>query len=94
MTSPSAKYTQSFVPTTRGHGSGRGRGRGGRGRGGSSNQEFIKSSQHNNFQSSTMLTQSGVQSSYSHMSWIVFHNCEGKGHISRVFPSPKINSGN
>ncbi|KAH0639495.1 hypothetical protein KY290_036762 [Solanum tuberosum] len=88
---PLAQYTQSYVPTTRGRG--RGRGRGGRGRGHFSNHGFTQSSHNSNFQCYTLLTQSGVQSSYYDMFGIVCHNCEGKGHIARVCPSPKFNRG-
>nr|XP_016514649.1 PREDICTED: uncharacterized protein LOC107831401 [Nicotiana tabacum] len=84
---PTAHFTKSSFSSTQG----RGRGRGGRGRGCSSNQEFT---QQNSYHSSPAYKQfPKAQLQVSEFSGIIYHNCEGKGHIARVCPSPKANSG-
>ncbi|OIT06745.1 hypothetical protein A4A49_61418, partial [Nicotiana attenuata] len=62
-----------------------------RGRGRSSNQGFTQSSQNRGFQN---FAQTNTPSQASTMSGIIYHNCEGKGHLARVRPSPRINTGN
>ncbi|KAH0776743.1 hypothetical protein KY290_008154 [Solanum tuberosum] len=80
---PTTQYTQSSFSTTRGRGRGQGRGR-------FSNQDF-QSSQNRGSHNSIHTNSAPPQA--SDMSRIIYHNCEGKGHIARVCPSPRINNG-
>jgi len=79
---PTTLYTQSSYPPGRG----RGRGRGNRGRGRFQNHGFSQMPQQRDFQNTT-------QSSNIPSPTIICHNCEGKGHIARVCPSPKTFNG-
>ncbi|XP_070046946.1 uncharacterized protein [Nicotiana tomentosiformis] len=84
---PIAQFTQSLIPTTRGHG-----GHGGRGRGRFSNQGFSQFPLNCNFHNFTQRISFNAQSQVSDMSRIISHNCKRKGHIARVRPSPKTNN--
>uniref|UniRef100_A0A3Q7I1U8 Uncharacterized protein n=1 Tax=Solanum lycopersicum TaxID=4081 RepID=A0A3Q7I1U8_SOLLC len=78
---PTTQYTQSSFSTTRGRGRGRGRGH-------SSNHNFQSSQNHG---SHNYAHKNSTSSQASDMSAIICHNCEGKGHIASVYPSPKSN---
>ncbi|KAH0734249.1 hypothetical protein KY285_009956 [Solanum tuberosum] len=84
---PTTLYTQSSYPPGRD----RGRGRGNRGRGRFQNHGFSQMPQQRGFQNTTQSF--NILSPTFDMSTIICHNCEGKGHIARVFLSPKTSNG-
>lgn len=84
---PTTQFTHTSVATNRG----RGRGRGNRGRGRSSNHGYSQMAQNNGYQYNT--PSSNMKSLVTDASPIVCHNCEGKGHIARVCPSPRTLNG-
>ncbi|KAH0705419.1 hypothetical protein KY290_010113 [Solanum tuberosum] len=86
---PTTLYTQSSYPPGRSRD--RDRGRGNRGRGRFQNHGFSQMPQQRSFQNTTQ--SSNIPSPTFDMSTIICHNCEGKCHIARVFPSPKTSNG-
>ena len=84
---PTSQFTHNSVD----HNFGRGRGRGNRGRGRSSNQVYSEMAHNSGYQHHTL--SSNIQSSITDASTIICHNCEGKGHITQVCPSPRTTNG-
>ncbi|KAG5600722.1 hypothetical protein H5410_032092 [Solanum commersonii] len=78
------QFTHNLVAHNRGCGRGRGRGL-------FSNQVYFQMAHNSGYQHHTPYF--NIQSSIIDASTIICHNCEGKGRIARVCPSPRTSNG-